>query len=93
MTYEEIKSKLIGFIKHLLGIETVELKKLMQDDKINTFCSAIKEHEGYYTGSRSFRNKNPGNLRYIQQMGTIGRDANGFAIFQTYQKGWDALVH
>ena len=38
-------------------------------------------------GSRSYRNNNPGNLRYTGQKGSIGKDQNGFAIFETYESG------
>lgn len=59
--------------------------------KIDLWCEAIKEHEGYFAGSRSFRNNNPGNLRYLGQFGSVGKDKNGFAIFPTYELGYNAL--
>lgn len=57
----------------------------------DTMCLAIQEHEGYYEGSRSFRNCNPGNLRYAGQKGSTGKDDKNFAIFPDYQTGYNAL--
>lgn len=59
--------------------------------KIVTWASAIQTHEGYYPGSRSFRNNNPGNVGYCGQLYTLGKDRGGFAIFDTYQHGFDYL--
>jgi hypothetical protein len=33
-----------------------------------------------------------GNLKFIGQKGTIGKDDKGFAIFDSYQSGWNALI-
>lgn len=58
------------------------------------FALAIQEHEGYYTGSRSFRNMNPGNFRmtdYVKTLGATDKDKDGFAIFPTYEIGLEAL--
>lgn len=51
---------------------------------------AIKKHEGWYVGSRSYRNNNPGNLRWSKYQ--IGRDSGGYAIFKDYEQGWEALM-
>jgi len=71
----------------------------IKNSHLNQFCLAIQRHEGYFAnstqgypnGSRSFRNKNPGNLRYAQQAKAIGKDEDNFAIFATYQDGFNAL--
>mgnify|MGYP000919563887 CR=1 FL=1 len=56
--------------------------------KLDAFCLAIQSHEGWYPGSRSYRNKNPGNLRsWPTQIGTDG----GFAVFASYDQGFSAL--
>lgn len=58
--------------------------------RLTQWALAIKRFEGWYPGSRSYRNNNPGNLRYSpMQDGTDG----GFAWFRTYDKGWNALLH
>lgn len=56
---------------------------------LEQFCEAIKKHEGWYPGSRSYRQQNPGNLRWSKYM--IGQDG-GFAMFPDYATGWKALV-
>lgn len=67
---------------------------IMMDYKATVvdFAEAIKQHEGWYKGSRSYRNNNPGNIRYVSQEGTTGQDPQGFAIFKTYEDGFNALV-
>ena len=59
---------------------------------IEKIAIAIQTFEGYFPGSVSFRNNNPGNLKYARQPGTTGQDARGFAIFATFDEGWDALI-
>src|SRR3990167_3871362 len=54
------------------------------------FGLEIKKHEGYFPGSRSYINNNPGNLRASPfQDGTLA----GFAYFKTYERGWKALLY
>ena len=62
-------------------------------NKIQEFAEAIKKHEGWFEGSRSWRNKNPGNLRYSKQKKCVGKDKDGFAIFSTFEAGLEALYH
>jgi len=57
---------------------------------LKKFGEAIKKHEGWFAGSRSFRNNNPGNLRWSPSQEGM-RD--GFAFFNTYEEGWKALLH
>jgi hypothetical protein len=38
-------------------------------------------------GSKSWRNNNPGNLRYAKQKGSLGADNDGFAIFDSLASG------
>lgn len=56
-----------------------------------TVASTIQTQEGWYPGSLSYRNNNPGNLMYAGQAGAIGEDAAGFAIFPDYATGLQAL--
>lgn len=60
------------------------------------WAEAIKKHEGWYVGSRSYRNFNPGNLKltsYTRSLGALAKgDDKGFAIFPTYDAGWEALL-
>ena len=58
-------------------------------------------HEGwsapgisYPTGTRSYRNNNPGNIKYgefAKSCGANGKDDNGFAKFESYLDGFNAL--
>jgi hypothetical protein len=61
---------------------------------LRQWAEAIKKHEGYYPGSRSYRNNNPGNFRctpYIMSLGATKCIGN-FAVFPTYEAGWSALL-
>ena len=54
---------------------------------------AIKKHEGFYDGSRSKRNNNPGNFKfssvgYLPKYEPVRKDKDGFAIFPFYDVGW-----
>ena len=64
-----------------------------QRRSLEILCAGIQEYEGYYPGSRSFRNKNPGNCKfsavgYMPVYGNVTKDTGGFAIFPTYDLGW-----
>jgi hypothetical protein len=64
-----------------------------KQSKLEAFCLAIRTHEGWAPGSRSWRNNNPGNCRYstvgyASVYGKVLRDAQGFAIFKDYATGW-----
>jgi hypothetical protein len=60
---------------------------------VDLLAAAIQKQEGWYPGSPSYRNNNPGNLIYVGQSGAIGADANGFAVFPDYSTGYQALVN
>jgi hypothetical protein len=65
------------------------------------FCIAIQMHEGWSapstsnpTGTRSYRNNNPGNIEYgefAKSCGANGQDDKGFAKFESYLDGFNAL--
>ncbi len=65
----------------------------LYDLAIQKMAEAIKSFEGWYVGSRSYRNNNPGNLKFHNQAGAIGQDETGHAVFGTYESGWNALVN
>jgi hypothetical protein len=69
------------------------LSGTMKAPSLYDLAEAIKTHEGWFQGSRSARNNNPGNLKYAGQPGTIAKDKGRFAIFDSYQSGWNALVN
>jgi hypothetical protein len=66
-------------------------KKLVASP-IEAMARAIQEFEGWYEGSVSQRNNNPGNLKYAGQPGAIGEDQYGHAIFDSFTSGWNALI-
>ncbi len=56
--------------------------------KLERLCEAIKEYEGWHFMSRSWRNNNPGNLKYSKFQS--GHDGT-FAKFNSFGRGWLAL--
>lgn len=79
--------KLLISLKQLLNLMTTPKTY----PKIDKFCLAIQKMEGWFEGSRSFRNNNPGNLKYVGQSRATGKDANGFAVFPSYEAGFETL--
>lgn len=61
---------------------------------IEKFCEAVKGHEGWFPGSRSQRNNNPGNFRCSKLMTDLGaiRCDDNFSVFPNYETGWKALI-
>lgn len=62
--------------------------------KIAQWANAIKVREGFGPNTRSFKNNNPGNLKfttYTQSLGAIWKDAGGFCTFADYDAGFGAL--
>jgi len=57
-------------------------------DLVQRWALAIQSHEGWFSGSRAYRNNNPGNLKID---GDLGRDEDGFAKFSSYEAGFSAL--
>jgi len=57
----------------------------------STVAQTIQTLEGWFPGSISSNNNNPGNLMYAGQPGATGADANGFAVFPTFDAGMQAL--
>jgi hypothetical protein len=51
---------------------------------VDDIAQAIQKMEGFYPGSLSYRNNNPGNLR---------NSSGGYATYPDYQTGYDALTH
>jgi hypothetical protein len=58
---------------------------------VTKWAEQIKRFEGWKPGSVSYRNNNPGNLKYTGQAGATGKDARGFAIFSSEAAGMAAL--
>lgn len=91
-TIQSLKNQLIGLITQALNLLYQQVKNMQPTTPLlDKMCLAIQDHEGYYPGSKSYVNNNPGNLRYAHQVGATGVDASGFATFGTYQDGMNAL--
>lgn len=59
------------------------------------WAKAIQKHEGYFPGSRSFRNNNPGNFRCAQWLMNefkALRCEDNFIVFGSFEDGWKALL-
>lgn len=60
---------------------------------LTRMAEAIRDWEsGGNTNARSYRNNNPGNLKFAGQPAAIDSDPEGHAIFSTYLDGWNALI-
>lgn len=71
------------------SLDTLEVPS--QTSASDPYASTIQTIEGWYPGSKSYRNNNPGNLRFADQPGASGADAQGFAQFPDYTTGLSAL--
>lgn len=58
--------------------------------QLQTLAQTIQTQEGFYPGSIAYQNNNPGNLIYVGQPGAT-QGAGGFASFDSYQDGLNAL--
>ena len=56
---------------------------------VSGIAAAIQQMEGWFPGSVSYRNNNPGNLR--SGPGMTGTDSGGYAIFPDFATGQAAL--
>jgi len=54
---------------------------------LEAIADAIMEFEGWKPGSRSYRNRNPGNLEHGAKVGSKGCD-----VFPTFVEGYAALL-
>jgi len=56
---------------------------------LEAFCDAITHQEGWYPGTPSYQNRNPGNL--IASPFAKQKDEHGFCIFPDFITGYNAL--
>lgn len=62
---------------------------------IEKWAKAIQRHEGYFPGSRSYRNNNPGNFRcakWLMQEFNAKACHDNFIVFHSFEDGWKALI-
>jgi hypothetical protein len=60
---------------------------------LDQWAQAIFNFEGGGPDDRNVRNNNPGNLKFAGQANVIGVDPDGFAIFDSFDSGWTALLN
>ena len=91
----EFLEYMLGLVKTVLNLTLAVFKAKEQPPVANKksleeWAEAIKQHEGWYPGSRSYRQSNPGNLRWSPfEVGNV----DNFSIFSSYGEGFKALVH
>ena len=97
---------IINFLKSFTNLapeEEVLIRKVAEQynptpavpkvSRLRDLAAAIQSFEGWYKGSVSYKNNNPGNLKWAGQSKAIGKDNQGHARFATYKDGWDALIY
>ena len=86
----------IDSLKKIVAQLQIKLKTLMGNkdtEAMIRWAEITKTHEGWFVGSRSYRNNSPFNFRlsqFIKELGAIGADKDNFAIFPSYETGWQA---
>ena len=65
---------------------------ITKTDFLNILADAIMSHEGYTATSRSFLNKNPGNIKYVGQAG-VTADADNFCVAPDFLTGKALQIH
>lgn len=66
-----------------------------KQQKLDILCTAIRDFEGK-PGDQNYRFNNPGNFRYspvgyLPKYGNVKKSPNNFAIFPTYELGWEYM--
>jgi hypothetical protein len=95
MTLEEMRQALLKALAFLQS-------RMKPQSRITEWAEAIKIHEGWFppssghpVGSRSWRNNNPGNIKFGPYARTwldaYGEDDKGFARFYSYDDGFEGL--
>jgi peptidoglycan hydrolase-like protein with peptidoglycan-binding domain len=83
----------------VVGYGTRKALNIYSKSLIEVWAKAIQSHEGYYKGSRSYRNNNPANFKsgtltsFMKSLGATGVDSGGFCIFPSYEIGFKALCN
>lgn len=64
--------------------------------KLDLWCAYAQKREGWFPGSTSYKNNNPGNLKYHGQslaINTGPKDGSEFCVFKTYIDGYKTLYN
>lgn len=92
---KQLATQAISLLRQLLtgntkGNEPIKVSGAKPRTLLEEWAFAIKEFEGWYPGSRSYRNNNPGNLRWSKYQSAT---EDGFAVFSSYEEGWKGLLY
>lgn len=74
-----------------LKAKVTALRAKLHGGHIKAWAEATKHHEGWYVGSRSYRNNSSSNARYVGQYKAIGADKDNYAVFPDYDTGFEYL--
>lgn len=83
----------------VLGAQTRFKLNINTMSLVPLWAKAIQNHEGYYVGSRSYRNNSPANFKlsgtmlsnYMVKLGATSIDKDKFVVFPNYEIGFNAL--
>lgn len=99
-----LQAYILALATQLLALVKKSKETKPNYSKLTKWAEAIKEFEGWaapgdkirgtggvsFRGSRSYRQNNPGNLRWsIYEADNV----DNFSVFKTYEDGWKALLH
>ena len=90
--------KLVNLLRLQIQLYQIKQAEKTMSPKIEAWALAIRTHEGWWKGTRSYRNNNPGNFKinpsgYKTMYGKVGEDEKHFAIFSSYAIGWLYLTN
>jgi hypothetical protein len=94
MAAPDLPSIYQALLKILAIINALIEQRMPKKSRIKDWATIIQKHEGHFEGSRSFRNHNPGNIKfgpYAKMLGAYGKDDKDFARFYSYEEGFAAL--
>lgn len=96
--YSQVVSFLTVWLTEVKPLNDAETPVIVfekpKENRIHAWADAIQIYEGYAPGTRSYRNRNPGNLKYTsytRTLGPTGFDKQNFCIFPTVAVGYAAL--
>lgn len=94
ITEDYLKARCTG-VMFFIPKDSIITPMNMQNLNLRTWCAAAMVFEGFYPGTPSWLDNNPGNLKYVGQglalndLATSGKGA--FCIFRTFEDGYTTL--
>ena len=85
-------------VEEIISLDEITVPEIIKEtpkiSRIENWALAIKVEEGWHPNSRSYKNQNPGNLKFstlTKELGASSVDKDNFAVFPTYEVGFKAL--